>query len=85
MAAITSGIESDPLAVPQENDAVQDRERQAQVARAAALARAATPSERPPSPSRNATRRMLACVRPLNAPRVNTRLLRRLLPWRSRR
>ena len=34
MAAITSGIESDPLAVPQEDDAVQDRERQAQVARA---------------------------------------------------
>ena len=41
MAAITSGIESDPLAVPQEDDAVQDRERQAQVAHVAALAHAA--------------------------------------------
>jgi hypothetical protein len=42
MAAITSGIESDPLAVPQEDDVVQDRERQAQVARAADAEREAT-------------------------------------------
>jgi hypothetical protein len=41
MAAAISGIESDPLVVPQEDDAVQERESQAQAARTAALARAA--------------------------------------------